>query len=936
MKKTKVLLSLLLSFLMIFSSVSILAEEATTASVAFTDVATGTKTADAITKLVAHGIMNGYPDGSFKPDGSITRAEVAAVIVRFQKLADNLPADAVTGFSDLDNDSSAAWARPYVKAAVDAKIINGFEDGTYRASEPVTYEQLIKMIICAINYDVIASSEKSKLEAMGQTTTWSSGYIAAANRYGITANALMANVTMPASRGTVAIVTSNALDAPAINTHVDANGDVQYEMGDTSIGEEGRDNLKEIIGYVSGNYYTSLTSQAPGIAPSEILITSDGVEKDYELSSALLARTDVEDILGKRVTAYYSALDREITSLTVDTPTTKVIKEQDIKGISGSTLKYGRDVTMSLDGYTFIYNGKYLPSDQALALLNSQFENGQIELINDNIKVAKVTSYDVGVVKSYTSSTKYIYLRYEGLNAYYEYKPKEFDLVMVNGAETDPENVTFSSYNVINVLESPAGAAGNTLKKMYVTKKNVSGTVTETTDNNRAVILNGTTYYLTKPYHNFAGTSSEQKAPFDIDGHYNCYLDYTGQIAAVNYTMGTDSGYSYGFFLEADDTRADGYSYEVAILTSTGSVSTYYVKNKITIDGVQVDGSNIINTGVVPNYTPIRYKSKAASGATELTAVDLPGSGTRTDDDYLKMDYANGEGAFTVTSKGSTLKRGTTTVKVDDKTTILYVPDDRSDTSAYSKLRRNDVFKANATFTIDVLDMDDTFANLVVVYGANDPTLVFDDSASIMLVTGKENLSGGGVMFTGYINFASEPDDIKALDGEDYKAIAGAASSANQAAEGDIIRYITNDSGEIISLTIWYDASAPTQEGVAANITQAKNTYNRYFATEGGGTVKHFSYGTILSKGRSDENIVLGYFVDTDTASDKFEELDGQTQFAKISGTTIYGKSYGEYVTLDIDSVKATDSNTSTIGSKAIVVWTDSTNPVAKMIYILD
>ncbi len=936
MKKTKVLLSLVLSFLMIFSSIGILAEETNTASVSFTDVETGTKTFDAITKLVAHGIMNGYPDGTFKPDGSITRAEVAAVIVRFQKLADNLPADAVTGFSDLDNDSSAAWARPYVKAAVDAGIINGFDDGTYRASEPVTYEQLIKMIICAINYDVIASSEKSKLEAMGQTTTWSSGYIAAANRYGITANALMANVTMPASRGTVAMVTSNALDAPVVNTHVDANGNIQYEMGDTSIGEEGRDNLKEISGYVSGNYYTSLTDQAPGLAESEIFITADGTERKYKLSSALQNRTDIEDILGKRVTAYYSELDREITSLNVNTPTTRIIKEQDIKSISGSTLKYGRDVTMSLDGYTFIYNGKYLPTDQALTLLNSQFENGQIELINENIKVAKVTSYTVGVVKSYTSSNKKIYFRYDITNTPYEYKPGEFDLVMVNGAETDPDNVTFSSYNVLNILESPAGATGNTLKKMYVTKKNVSGTVTETTDNNRAVILNDTTYYLTKAYHNFTGTPSEQKAPFDIDGSYNCYLDYTGQIAAVNYSMGSGSGYSYGFFLYADDTRQSGYNYEVAILTSSGTVSSFYVKSKITIDGVQVDGGNIANTGVVPNYTPIRYKSKAAAGVTELTSVDLPGSGTRTDDDYLKMDYASGDGAFTVTSKGSSLKRGTTTFKVDDKTTILFVPDDRGDASSYSKLKRNDVFKAGSTFDIDVLDVQDSFANLVVVYGANDPTLAFDDGSTFMLITGKDNLSGGGITFTGYVNYGSEPQPVTALEGDDYKAIAGAASNPNLAAEGDIIRYITNNSGEIISLMIWYDASAPVQEGVAANISQAKDTYNRYQRTEGGGTVKHFSYGTVISKGRDDENIVLGYFIDTDTASDKFEELDGQIQFIKLSGTKIYGDIDGEIGVLGVDSIKVTDTLTSSIGSRVLVIWTDTNNPTAKMIYILD
>ena len=46
-------------------------------------------------------------------------------------VADTLPKDAVTGFWDLDSDDSRAWARPYVKAAADLGIINGFPDGSF-------------------------------------------------------------------------------------------------------------------------------------------------------------------------------------------------------------------------------------------------------------------------------------------------------------------------------------------------------------------------------------------------------------------------------------------------------------------------------------------------------------------------------------------------------------------------------------------------------------------------------------------------------------------------------------------------------------------------------------------------------------------------------------------------------------------------------------
>jgi len=222
MRKIKAILAMCLAFLIAFSTVGVLAEETTAATqtaadeasqtAKFSDITAGSKTEEAVVKLVAYNIISGYPDGTFKPDNSITRAEFATVIAKFKKIGSGYGTDVKTGFSDLDADEQNAWARPYVKAAVDAKIINGFEDGTFRASEPVTYEQAVKMIICAIEYDVIATSEYNRLMATNpETTTWSSGYIAAANKNSITLNAISAQITQPTTRGIVAILTSNGM-----------------------------------------------------------------------------------------------------------------------------------------------------------------------------------------------------------------------------------------------------------------------------------------------------------------------------------------------------------------------------------------------------------------------------------------------------------------------------------------------------------------------------------------------------------------------------------------------------------------------------------------------------------------------------------------------------------------------------------------------------
>ena len=149
----KKVIALMLSLVLAFSAVSVLAEGK------FSD--TGS---EAVSALAEKGIITGYPDGTFRPDGNITRAEFATVIARAKGLTVNLSEDGVTGFEDLDNDESNAWARPYVKAAVDAGIINGFEDKTFRAVENITHEHATLMVERAFENIGISAEKDSSFE----------------------------------------------------------------------------------------------------------------------------------------------------------------------------------------------------------------------------------------------------------------------------------------------------------------------------------------------------------------------------------------------------------------------------------------------------------------------------------------------------------------------------------------------------------------------------------------------------------------------------------------------------------------------------------------------------------------------------------------------------------------------------------------------------
>ena len=104
--------------------------------------------------LTGMGIINGYEDDSFKPQQSITRAEVAAMIYRVATGdVEDEKADINAGakiFTDVDADD---WYAGYVNYCGDAEYIKGFEDDSFRADENVTGYQVLAMILRAVGYD---------------------------------------------------------------------------------------------------------------------------------------------------------------------------------------------------------------------------------------------------------------------------------------------------------------------------------------------------------------------------------------------------------------------------------------------------------------------------------------------------------------------------------------------------------------------------------------------------------------------------------------------------------------------------------------------------------------------------------------------------------------------------------------------------------------
>ncbi|HHT49431.1 MAG TPA: S-layer homology domain-containing protein [Firmicutes bacterium] len=101
---------------------------------------------ESVKSLIEEEILNGYPDGSFRPDQSITRAELAKTLAVAYGLKGS---NQNVQFPDTDQH----WAEEYIAALNEAKIITGYPDGNFKPEAPITRAEMVTMLTRLLNVD---------------------------------------------------------------------------------------------------------------------------------------------------------------------------------------------------------------------------------------------------------------------------------------------------------------------------------------------------------------------------------------------------------------------------------------------------------------------------------------------------------------------------------------------------------------------------------------------------------------------------------------------------------------------------------------------------------------------------------------------------------------------------------------------------------------
>ena len=113
------------------------------------------KNTEAVDACTALNIIGGYPDGSFKPEGNITRAEVTKMICVALNGGKNpaVSTNTTPTFSDVRTNANAAWAEGYIESCVAQGIVSGVGGGKFAPAGNVTGVQLAKMLLVALGYN---------------------------------------------------------------------------------------------------------------------------------------------------------------------------------------------------------------------------------------------------------------------------------------------------------------------------------------------------------------------------------------------------------------------------------------------------------------------------------------------------------------------------------------------------------------------------------------------------------------------------------------------------------------------------------------------------------------------------------------------------------------------------------------------------------------
>lgn len=907
MKNLKKVLALVLACATLF----------TMSSFAFSDVAEDASYLEAVTMLSKLGIINGYEDGTFLPDNTITRAEAAKVLVCALNAEDSAKGMADQElFTDVPK---THWAAGYVNYAANFGIIAGRGNGIFDPESPVSYEEIVKMVVAMLGYTPVANIKGG----------YPTGYLYVANSVAKITKGATGTTGDAAKRWVVARLVFNSLETKIMEPEKWSASDPEYIKGDDTLLKDYLE-VTKVEGVITDTFLAKADFQDKEDQDVDLLIsTIDGktkraLENDNISYNSMPGDTYTvdangtyaEDYLGYTVVAYVKDFDEgsdvlvavapkanKNTTLdvafddfekdTVDNTNSKYIEFEYYANVDDEDTTKGK-ISKKNDDFYVYQNGKLdstLNSDTAIVNFIKQFstdydaEEGYIRFVdNDGDNYADYlfveTINDEYVVDSITAKS---YKIDDKINSKTITLDPTDDEKYVNFYRNGVQ-VEFSSIkegDTLSVAYNKSTLKNSNVVSVYISSEKAEGYVSTASATKNEYKIDGTVYAKSSKYTETISRGDE--------GTF--YLNYKGRVAYKEAETSKEGNYAFLLSVNTDDDFADGKSFTLRFMNEKGEWVDAKLYEKLAIydadgkqvvkfkdmDAIEADIDTKTNGWLAVNAGELELDGAKAqrvfkytlNSNGDLTKITLPFLFDKDAGTYDPTDDGVEEDTFSYkTFNQLTYKESSNRFKGDnvglkggvDKTTVVFSIDVDSDNVAdvtkkkEVSLSSNTLFKDEADYAGIVYDYENDAYKCMVITNAGSK---IDEESSLLVIQSAELTSNDDdeyFVITGYKD--GKEVTLETVLTEDLELLGTKVTT-----EGDLEDL---DGGAIAEISV---DGAGKIDNVKVLFTFDDAKYGQFVKEGDLDEDAAYVYGAISSKKASGTGKVVDLAKDYDTAS---------------------------------------------------------------------
>ena len=772
----------------------------------------------------------------------LTRADFALKTARiFGNTASLNAVEPASYYNDMEG--FGAETVQAVNLLTDLGLDSGAGDGKFNPDGVITYEQAVKIFVCALGYDMLAK----------QNGGYPYGYMSEAARIGLT-QGIGLNGADSLSWEAMIMLMHNALFIEIMQT-VSYGDEPEYKVvrDETLLTNVMNISVMEDV-RISANSVTAIEG-SDYTKPGYVMINGK-LYADPSLTAS--------DNVGRIVDVYYkegNGRNDVVLYAELKTEDAVYISLEDVVSVSGYTVNYydeeaGKDKKIKLtDDAYMLYNGQlcmYRP-DLIDTSLNGYLTFESAEGSSD-YDIVIVSCYSDMVVREVDYSSNIVYNAINPVNALKldELVNDERCLIIKNGEVTDINGITVNS--VLGIYKTPDSS--------YITVKvsgsSFEGTIGEVSDDEAAI--NGETYTIAPGLYDAISAKLGKKATFFVNSDKK--IIHMDESLSGDLKFGYLTAISFGSGIENQ--------VGLRILTDDGKLTDFTLPDKITLNGsrttidMKTAMENAFRKDGETVQQLVQYKLTSDGVLNVLNTADFTEGSivNRSDRDfYCSLPKSSSEIRYKAGKKTFSGK-----VTINDNTKIFVVsPTPTSDTKAYAVMKPS-YFANDYYYTIIAYNADEGgVAGALVCFKELKGVAPSYSSASIMIdsvtdsidAEGEEVQKVRGLVNGSYVEYITNGDTRIEKDGKLLK-------------RGDVARVTFDIESRICGIAV--DVIADSFKTSAPSYQTAWSS--PYWAISGAVYSKKGNYG-IVSNGKPED------------LSDIFEVPDANSLYAITLPTTI-------------------------------------------------